>query len=191
MLASALRLPSLLAGLALAGPLLVVPVAQAQLVLVDPGAREIRGYRLTADRLARLDQITRAMDRHVPTHPEASRADVAMVVVLTMAFAYGEPWKDTTVDETVRTLEGGHAELVAEIRRAGLSTRDYVLTQMTLILAHTIVAEKRSGGSRVSPAAISPDTLAWAEANWPEVDRVMTAIGQRVASERARSERVR
>ncbi len=179
-----------LAAIAAAGLVAASP-AQAQRALVDPGAQEIRGYRLTAERVAKVAQVTRAMDRHVPTHPEASRADVAMVVVLTLAFAYDDRWKDSTVDETVRTLEGGHGELVAEIRRAGLSTRDYVLTQMTLILAHLIVGERRRGGTRMNAGDVSADTLAWAEANWPEVDRVMLELYQRISSERSRSERTR
>jgi hypothetical protein len=79
---------------------------------------------LALDRVRRVEAVMRVMDGTPDRGPEAPRADVAMITVLTMAWAFGDSWRDTTVDETVRTLDRGHAQLTSAIQGAGLSTRD-------------------------------------------------------------------
>ncbi len=153
-----------------------------------PDAREIRGYRLTAANVAKVDQVTSILDRLPPGPSEAPRSDVAMAVVLAMSFAYNEPFRDRQVDEMVGNIEGGHPELAAAIQTAGLSTRDYVLTHMALLLAYPVVAQKRQGVSKAPPGDVSADNLAFVESHWGEVDRAMTHLMDRVAEARRRSE---
>jgi hypothetical protein len=150
---------------------------------VDAGAREILAYRLSQDALRRIDAVMRTMDLVPSRGPEAPRGDVAIVVVLNMSFAYNEPWRAATVDETVRTIETGHHELAVAIRRAGMSTRDYVLAHMNLLLAYPVVAQRRQGRI-VQVQDVAPENLAWVDANWADVERLMNDLRQRIAAAR-------
>ena len=150
---------------------------------VDPGAREILTYRLTNDALRRADAVMRAMDRVPSRGPEAPRADVAMITVLNMAFAYNEPWRDATVDENVRITDSSHPELAAAIRNAGMTPRDYVLTHMNLLLAYPVAALRRQGRA-VNVSDVALDNVSWVDANWADVDRFMSELRQRMAAAR-------
>ena len=108
-----------------------------------------------------------------------------MIGVLAMAWAYGDPWRDGTVDDTVRTLDRGHAELTTAIRNAGLSTRDYVLTTMNLMLAHATASLRRLGRG-VTTTDVAPENVDWVEANWSDVDRLMRDLQQRMDAARRR-----
>lgn len=150
---------------------------------VDPASREIPGYRLSTEALRRADAVMRAMDQAPSRGPDAPRADVAMVTVLNMAFAYNEPWRDATLHENVRLIEGGQPDLAAAIRSAGMSTRDYVLTHMTLLLAYPVAAQRRQGRA-VNVSDVAPGNVAWVEANWADVERFMSELRQRIAAAR-------
>jgi hypothetical protein len=159
--------------------------AGAQPSLVDPAASEIRTYRLTIDNVRKLERVTQALDRYVPPARDATRPDVMTFVVLSMSIPHRVPIKDSTVDDLVRDVDSGHQELAQAIQAAGLSTRDYVLTQLTLLLSYPVVHQKRQGRT-VSTTDVSADSLAVVEANWREVDRFMQAFAQRVNAERKR-----
>jgi hypothetical protein len=152
---------------------------------VDPSARQILNYRLTLDNVRRVDMVMRAMDRVPDRGPEAPRADVALMTVLAMNWAYKEPWRDATMQDAVRTTDQGHIDLAQAIRAAGLSTRDYVLTLMNLMLAHPVVAVRRQGRT-VATRDVAAENVTWVEANWAETDRRMRELGQRTASARGR-----
>lgn len=152
---------------------------------VDPSARQILTYRLTLDNVRRVDMVMRAMDRVPDRGPEAPRADVAMMTVLAMGWAYNEPWRDATMQDAVRTTDQGHIDLAQAIRAAGLSTRDYVLTLMNLMLAHPVVAVRRQGRT-VATRDVAAENVTWVDANWAEADRLMRELGQRIASARGR-----
>jgi len=156
---------------------------------VHPDARAIRAYRLTLENVARLDQVARALDTHRPAR--ATRADVALFIGLQGAWVGGEPWGDTTVDDAVRHVEGGDAAFRAAIRSAGLSTRDYVLTQMTLMLGHEAIDLKRRRSAPSVAADLSPENLAFVEAHWAEVNRIMTEFIRRIDAEVQRAGRGR
>ena len=164
-----------LLGVTMAAP------ATAQPRRVDPGAREILAYRLTADSLRRVDAVMREMDRAT----EAPRSDVAMIGVLSGAWASGNAWRDRTADDAVRTIETGHSELSRAVRSAGLSTRDYVLTMMTLMLAHPTASMSRQGRG-VTTTDVAAENVAWVEANWYDVDRFMRDLQQRMDVARRR-----
>jgi hypothetical protein len=104
---------------------------------VDPSARDILSYRLTADNLRRFTDVTRAMERLPPPLPEGARPDVAMPVVLSMAFAFNEPWRDAKVDETVMLIDRGHP--VVARQRAG------VATAVTDVSADNLASSERTG----------------------------------------------
>jgi hypothetical protein len=125
----------------------------------------------------------RAMDRVPSRGPEAPRADVAMITVLSMALAYNEPWRGVTVDEHVRIIDSSHPELAAAIRNASMTTRDYVLTHMTLLLGYPVAAQRRHGRA-TSVSDVAPENVAWIDANWADVDRFMSELRQRVAAAR-------
>jgi hypothetical protein len=161
-----------------------VPAA-AQPSLVDPAASQIRTYRLTIDNVRKLERVTQALDSYVPPAPEATRPDVMTFVVLSMSIPHRVPFKDATVDDLVRDVDSGHHELAQAIQAAGLSTRDYVLTQLTLLLSYPLAHQKRQGRP-VSTNDVSADSLAVVEANWREVDTFMQAFAQRVNAERKR-----
>jgi hypothetical protein len=162
---------------------LAVP-AVAQPRRVDPNARQILDYRLTLDNVRRFDAVMRSMDR-APDRPEAPRSDLAMISVLTAAWAHADAWRDTTLDEMVRTLDRGHPELIAAIRSAGMSTRDYVLTTMTLMLAHPVASSRRQGRG-VTATDVAVENIDWVEANWTDVDRLMRDLQHRMDAARRR-----
>lgn len=161
--------------------LVAAPIPSGAQPRVHPDARAIRAYRLTLDNVGRLDQVARALDTH--RLAGATRADVALFIGLQGAWVGGEPWRDTTVDDAVRLVDRGDAALRAAIRSAGLSTRDYVLTQMTLMLGHEAIAFKRRRSASSVAADVAPETLAFVEANWAEVNRVMTEFIRRIDAE--------
>jgi hypothetical protein len=162
---------------------LAVP-AVAQPRRVDPNARQILDYRLTLDNVRRFDAVMRSMDR-APDRPEAPRSDLAMISGLTAAWAHADAWRDTTLDEMVRTLDRGHPELIAAIRSAGMSTRDYVLTTMTLMLAHPVASSRRQGRG-VTATDVAVENIDWVEANWTDVDRLMRDLQHRMDAARRR-----
>jgi hypothetical protein len=151
---------------------------------VDPSARDILAYRLSRAGFRGAEAVMLAMDTVPSRGPEMPRADVAIVTVLNMAFAYNEPWRDTTFHDTVRSIDTGHPDLAAAIRSAGISTRDYVLTHMTLLLAYPIAAQRRQGRS-FSVTDVAPENVAWLEANWADVERFMNELRQRIAAARS------
>lgn len=77
--------------------------------------------------------------------PERPRADAAVFVVLSMTLAFNEPFRDRTVADTVRLIASGSLDLYAAIRGAGLTTSEYVLTQITLLLPVPVVAGEKMG----------------------------------------------
>jgi hypothetical protein len=156
-------------------------IATAQPLRVHPAAREIRAYRLTLENVAAFERIARALDKH---HlPGSTRPDVALFIGLQGAWIGGEPWHDATVDDAVRLVEGGDPALRGAIGSAGLSTRDYVLTQMTLMLTHEAMSRGRRGSVSSMPADVSLENRAFVEAHWLEVDRVMTEFIRRIEAE--------
>jgi len=163
---------------------LVVP-AVAQPRRVDPNARQILEYRLTLDNMRRVDAVMRSMDRAPDRGAEAPRADLATMAVLASAWAHADAWRDTTVDETVRALDRGHPELIAAIRSAGMSTRDYVLTTMNLMLAHPVASMRRQGRG-VTATDVTAENVDWVEANWHDVDRLMRDLQHRMDAARRR-----
>ena len=151
---------------------------------LDPGAHEILMYRLSRDGLRGAEAVMLRMDRVPSRGPEMPRADVAIVTVLMMAFAYNEPWRDTTLHDIVRSIDAGQPDLAAAIRSAGISTRDYVLTHMTLLLAYPVAAQRRQGRI-VSVTDVASENVAWVEANWAAVERFMNEMQQRIAAARS------
>jgi hypothetical protein len=105
--------------------------------------------------------------------------------MLAAAWAHANAWRDTTLDETVRTLDRGHPELIAAIRSAGMSTRDYVLTTMTLMLAHPVASSRRQGRG-VTATDVAVENVDWVEANWTDVDRLMRDLQHRMDAARRR-----
>jgi hypothetical protein len=159
--------------------------AVAQPRRVDPTARQILDYRLTLDSMRRVDAVMRSMDRAPDRGAEAPRSDLAMMSVLGGAWAAADAWRDPTVDETVRVLESGHPELIAAIRSAGMSTRDYVLTTMTLMLAHPVASARRQGRGTTA-TDVAAENVDWVEANWYDVDRLMRDLQHRMDAARRR-----
>ena len=159
--------------------------AQPTIQRVRPDAREILSYRLTLDGFRKFTQVTTAMDSlPAPPSPDAVRADSAFLVVLTMGFAYNSPWADRDVGDHAARIDSGHPELARAIARAGLAAREYVLIQMTLLLAHPVIARKKHGLTDSPPTDVAAENLAFVETNWGEVDGYMTRVQQRIARER-------
>jgi hypothetical protein len=159
--------------------------AVAQPRRVDPSARQILDYRLTLDGMGRVDAVMRSMDRAPDRGLAAPRSDLAMMSVLATAWATADAWRDLTVEETVRTLDRGRPELIAAIRSAGMSTRDYVLTIMNLMLAHPVASMRRQGRG-VTATDVAVENVDWVEANWQDVDRLVRDFQHRMDAARRR-----
>lgn len=156
---------------------------------VDPNARDLLGYRLTPQTIAKLQQVMLALDGYRAPSPEAMRSDVALITVLAMTIPYGGTFNDTQMAETIGVLDRGHPELANAIRRAGLTSRDYVLAWTTLLLAHPVAAAHRAGRSVTSGAP--PETIAFIEQHWTDVDRLMSEMRDRIDLARQAGERRR
>jgi len=159
--------------------------AQPTIQRVRPDARDILAYRLALDGFRKFTQVTTTLDG-IPTRqsPDEVRPDSAFLMVLAMGFAYNTPWTDRDVADHAARIDSGHRELARAIRSAGLTSREYVLTQMTLLLAHPVIARKKHGLTDPPPTDVAAENLAFVEANWAEVDRYMTRVQQRIAGER-------
>ena len=175
-------------ALTLAGGALSAALAQPTAERVRADAREIRAYRLSADGFRRFTRVAEIMDG-VPTSraPGAVRADSAFFVVLAMGFAHRTPWSDGDVAQHVQAIESGFGDLATAIRDAGFTPREYVLTQMTLLLAHPTIARKKRGLTDPPPTDIARENLAFVESHWAEVDAYMTAVLARIGKERGGS----
>jgi len=145
---------------------------------VDPNARDLLGYRLTPQTIAKLHQVMLALDGYRPPSPEGMRSDVALITVLAMTIPYGGTFNDTQMAETISALDRGHAELATAIARAGLTSRDYVLAWTTLLLAHPVVTAQRAGRSVTSGAP--PETIAFVDQQWTDVDRLVQEMFERI-----------
>jgi len=169
---------AVLAGAALS----LAPADHARAQRIDPGARDILSYRLTPDAIARLRQVMLALDAYRAPSPEAVRPDVAMVTVLAMTGPYGGSFKDSHVQETSGTLDRGHPDLADAVRRAGLTSREYVLAWITVLAAHPQVAARRAG--RSLETGVAPENVAFVESHWADVDGLVRDLGQRVQQAR-------
>lgn len=160
---------------------LAVPAA-AQPRRVDSGARQILDYRLTPDHVRRFDDVMRAMDRAPDRGTQGSRADLAVFSALAGA---ADAWRDSMVDDMVRAIDPGQPDLVSAIRSAGMTTREYVLTTMNLILAYSAASSRRQG--RASTVGdVADANVDMVQANWSDVDRTMRDLQHRMDAARRR-----
>jgi hypothetical protein len=153
----------------------VVP-ARAQ--RIDPNSQELLAYRLTPDAIAKLRQVMVAMDTYKAPSPDAVRSDIAVVTVLGMNTPNHQPYSDAKVRETVTVVDRAHAELRETIKRAGLTSRDYVMAWMTLMVAHPAVVAQKSG--RTVETGVAPENLAFVGREWTTVNALVTDVGQRI-----------
>ena len=144
----------------------------AQHLRVAEDAREIRGFRLNEKSLSGLRQVAKILARAYTPQPERPRADGAMFAVLSMSLSFGEPYRDATVTNTVRVIETGHADLNAAIAAAGLTPREYVLAQITLLLTVPVVASERAGGKLVS-TDVAPPNLEFVRTHWADAESIV------------------
>ena len=175
-------------ALTLTGGVLPPALAQPGSDRVRADAREIRAFRISSEGFRRFTRVTVIMDG-VPTSraPGGVRTDSAFFVVLAMGFAHRTPWSDGDLAHHVQAIESGHGDLARAIRDAGLTPREYVLTQMTLLLAHPTIARKKRGLADPPPTDIARENLAFVEAHWAEVDAYMNAVHARIGKERGGS----
>ena len=147
-----------------------------QRLRVAEDAREIRAFRLSEKSLSGLRQVAKTLAREYTPQPERPRADGAMFAVLSLSLSFGEPYRDATVTHTVRVIESGHADLNAAIAAAGLTPREYVLTQITLLLTVPVVASEQAGGKPVT-SDVAPANLEFVRAHWTEVESIVEDLG--------------
>lgn len=160
----------------------IAPAHGQQPPRVAEDARQIRAFRLSEDHLPKLRQVARTLARGFKPTPERPRADAAMFVVLSMSLAFNEPFRDRTVTDTVRTIESGHPDLHAAIRAAGLTTQEYVLTQIILLLTFPVVASEKAGRAAVPSTDTASENVAFVRRHWSELESILkewgTAAGQ-------------
>ncbi len=169
------RPPAVAVALALAF-VLVAPVPAAQPPRVAPDAQTVRAFRLAESHLVGLRRVAGTLARgHVPS-PERPRADAAVFVVLSMSLAYNEPFRDRTVSDMVRTIETGHADLHAAIRDAGLTSADYVLTQITLLLAYPAVAGGQAARPMAAATDVAAENIAFVRRHGAEVEAILSEL---------------
>jgi len=144
---------------------------------VAEDARLIRAFRLTEDHVVKLRQVSAAMARSYRPAPEMPRADAAMFAVLSMSFAYNEPFRDRTVTDLVETIEAGHAELALAIATAGLTTTDYILTQVTLLLAYPLAAPERSTRPMVRASDVAAENVAFVKRYLADIEPILQELG--------------
>lgn len=169
-----------LAALTLVAVVVSAPVAQAQ--KIDPGSPELLAYRLTPEAVAKLRQVMVAMDEYKPPAAGAVRSDIAIVTGLGQAGAKREAFSDAKVRETVTVLDRAHGELRESIKRAGWTSRDYVMSWMTLMTTYPAVSAKRNGRSLAT--GVAPDNIAFVDRHWTDVDKLMADVGDRIAKSR-------
>jgi hypothetical protein len=172
------RLVAALALVALVA--LLAPSAHAQ--QTDPNSPELLAYRLTPEGIAKLRQVMVAMDEDKVPAPDAVRSDIAVVTGLGRNVPKRQPFSDAKVRETVSLLESAHVPLRDAIKRAGWTSRDYVMSWMTLMTAYPVVTAKRNGRTLETGAA--PDNVAFVERHWTDVDKLMTEVGDRIVRSR-------
>jgi hypothetical protein len=139
-------------------------------------AVQIRAFRLSDAHLPKVRQVAQTLARGFTPHPERPRADAAMFVVLSMTLAFNEPFRDRTVTETVRLIESGHLDLYAAIRGAGLTTSEYVLTQITLLLTVPVVAHEKAGRAVVTRGDTAPENVAFVRRHWAEIESILEEL---------------
>lgn len=145
---------------------------------VAPDARDIPAFRISELHLTGLERVGQALAREYRPAPEKPRADAAMFTVLSMSLAYNQPFSDRTVVDTVRTIESGHPDLHAAIRAAGVTTTDYVLTQITLLLAAPVVASEKAGRPIKAPATDTAiENVEFVRRRWPVVEAILKDLG--------------
>lgn len=99
-------------------------VSPAQAQRIDPGAQDVRAYRLTPEVIGKLPQVMLALDDgYRPPSAEAVRLDIAIITVLTMAMPDGGSFTDCQAQEMESASDHGNPELSAAIRQAGCDER--------------------------------------------------------------------
>jgi tetratricopeptide (TPR) repeat protein len=151
-------------------------IAASQRARVGAMATDIRSFRLNEEHLRKLTLVTQAMERLPQRGPEAPRSDVALFTILSMSLSFNEPLTEQTVPGAVRMIQGGHPELATAIKAADLSFTDYVLTQITLLLAYPVIAAERQGRSAGVTDDVSPANLAFVRANWSRIEKALKAL---------------
>ena len=151
---------------------------------VSANAKDILGHRLTADHIRGVAAVIRTMDGVPDRGPEMPREDVTVFTVLAMSLPYNRPYTDQDVADMVQSIDSGMPALSSAISKAGVTQRDYVLTQITLLVTYPVAVQRRAGKRTERPSHVSPENLAFLEANWSAVDELMADMNARVAAAR-------
>ena len=162
--------------------LLTAGVANQAPVAAD--AREILEHRLTAEHIRGVAAVIKAMDGLPDRGPEMPRDDVTVFTVLAMSLPYSNPYTDQDVTDMVQSIGSGMPALSSAISKAGISQRDYVLTQIVLLLTYPVAVQQRAGKRTERPFYVSAENAVFLAANWSAIDQLVTDLTLRVAAAR-------
>lgn len=130
----------------------------------DPDQLEMTAFSLDGERLNRFAAATKAMVSAGQAGAMAEEVD-----------RLEEDQK--TISGTVRAIER-HPALVAAIKNAGMTTREYVVMGMTLMMTAIAVGLKRQGSLAMKelPPSISKENAAFVEQNFDKIETLMKSM---------------
>jgi hypothetical protein len=137
--------------------------AQANKSDADADQKELYSYVLTVDKLHKLADATRDMKEWQKKNPQAAdeKADTAS--------------EEGSISQRVKDIEAKTPELVAIVRKNGLTTREYMVALLVLMQASILVGMKKATDTEYSKDAttlVSPANLAFVEQHWEELQKM-------------------
>jgi hypothetical protein len=138
--------------------------AQAQNAGLSAEKKEISDYKLTTDKLSKLEAAVKALNKLYTQSP-------GLEATLTK-----ETGDHNTIADSNRVIEK-HPEVAGAIKGAGFSTtREYVVMLYALLNTFSNVKMKKMGYIKQIPASISAENAAFVEQNYDRVNSIMDTL---------------
>lgn len=132
---------------------------------IDPDLIEVRGFRLTMDKVEKLATTVNDLN-------QLESADPNLKSKMDADFS-----DDQTIDAKVQSLDTRFPEAADVVHRHGLTSREYIVVSLAFLNDVAFVAMKRQGAiDSYPPGAITPENAAFVEANYGRLEELSNKI---------------
>ena len=127
--------------------------------------KEIQDYRLTAEKLDRYESSVIAYNKLLAANPDMKKE-----------MHTADSSNGNSVTGNVEKLDK-HPEIVALLKNAGFTTREWVVMTYCLMNTAMEVGMKNSGTEKTYSSSIAPENAALVEKNYERVSKILDSLG--------------
>jgi hypothetical protein len=134
---------------------------------VSADEKEVYSFVLTMDSIQKLAAAQRDLEMLAKSDPEVAKK------------AEADDSENKTLDQMVRRIDS-IPQVVAVLRKDGLTPREYAVSTMTLVQTGMVVGLKRNGTYKEYPPEmlklVSPANIAFMEQHYADIAKIMPAV---------------